>query len=306
MDAIDRAIISELLLNCRLSYEALGVKHGLSTSSVWRRVKLLQDEGVIERFSLNIHPNYVFPRIVFVIIDFEDSVDEEYVVDSLFSNSLVFNISSIINGICILDIEILKDEEYDSFEKFVYEIESVKSIHSFKGINPPNDRNCVVSIPKFTDAEKQIIKHLMEDPRMQVGEMSNATGFSSKKVNRILGDLTRDHRLLFSARARVTRKGCISFFMKIKLSDHQRSIDVDNWIEENISEYWYSFTSQDALFPCFLVDDSVNTRQISEKIKNHPEVVSTRSFIRVPYKKRPKIGERMLRDLIEGTSSHIE
>ncbi|MHA1637838.1 MAG: Lrp/AsnC family transcriptional regulator, partial [Candidatus Thorarchaeota archaeon] len=102
MDAIDRAIVSELFLNCRLSYEELGAKFGLSTSSVWRRVKLLQDEGVIERFYLNIHPDYVYPRVVMIFIDFDDSVDEEYVVDSLFSNPLVFNIDSIVNSSCIV------------------------------------------------------------------------------------------------------------------------------------------------------------------------------------------------------------
>ena len=106
MDEIDRAIVLELFLNCRLSYEELGSRFGLSTSSIWRRVKLLQDEGVIERFYLTLHEDYVFPRAIVIVLDIEDSVDEEIIVDSLFSNQLVYNIDSIINSTCILDIEI--------------------------------------------------------------------------------------------------------------------------------------------------------------------------------------------------------
>jgi len=202
-----------------------------------------------------------------------------------------------------MDIEILKDEEYDSFEKFVYEIEGVKSIRSFNGVNPSDDRNYVTSIPEFTEAEKQVLIHLLENPRMQAGEIANATEFSTKKAKRLLDDLSGDNRLSFSLRARITRKGCISFVLKIKMDDHQKSLEVDNWIKENIPEYWYSFATKDAMFTYFIVDDSINTRQLSEKVKSHPIVVSTQSFIRVPYKKREKIGERMLRDLIGDTSS---
>ncbi|MHA1481724.1 MAG: Lrp/AsnC family transcriptional regulator [Candidatus Thorarchaeota archaeon] len=301
LDAINRAIVLELYLDCRLSYEELGTKFGLSTSSVWRRVKLLQDEGVIERYYLNIHPDCVMPRTVMLHIDIEDSGDEGYILDSIFSNLHVFNINSIINSTCIVDIEILTDEELVSFEKFVHGIEGVKSVQSFKGTIPPKDRNCVVNIPKFTDAEKQVIKHLLEDPRMQAGEISNATEFSIKKVKRLLGDLTSDHRLWFSARARITRKGSITFVLKIILNDPQRGIEMDNWIKENIPEYWFSFTAQDVLFSNFIVEDWINASLISEKVKNHPEVVLTQTFIRGPYKKREKIGERMLRDIIEGT-----
>ena len=306
MDAIDRAIVSELFLNCRLPYEELGSKLGLSTSSVWRRVKLLQNEGVIERFYLNLHTDYVWPRTVMAIIDIEDSADEENVVDSVFSNPLVFNVGSIVNGACIADIEVLTREEYDSFEEHIHGIEGVKSIHAYKGVSPPSDRNCVASIPKFTESEKRVITHLMETPRMQIGAISNVTGFSVRKTKKLLGDLTSDNRLWFSLRARTARKGCISFVLKIEMNDQQRNLEVINWIEENIPGYWWSFTSRNAIFTYFIVEDTTNTRRISEKVKIHPTVVSTRSFIRLPYKKRPKIGERMLRKLLEADSSLIE
>ncbi|MHA1637355.1 MAG: winged helix-turn-helix transcriptional regulator, partial [Candidatus Thorarchaeota archaeon] len=206
---------------------------------------------------------------------------------------------------CIVDIEILTNEDYDSFVKFVREIEGVKSIKSFKSIDPPNDRNCVVSIPKFTDSEKRVIIHLLENPRMQVTEISKVTGFSPKKTKRLLGDLTSDNRLWFSVRARITRKGYIAFVLKVEMDDHQTRIEVNNWIKENIPEYWHTFPAENALFLHFQVDDSIKTRQISEKVKSHPLVVSTQSFIRHPYKKRQRMGERMLRELIGGTTSHI-
>lgn len=49
LDRIDRAILSALQLDGSLSIAALGERVGLSTTPCWKRVKRLEDEGVIER-----------------------------------------------------------------------------------------------------------------------------------------------------------------------------------------------------------------------------------------------------------------
>jgi Lrp/AsnC family transcriptional regulator, leucine-responsive regulatory protein len=47
LDSIDQRIISALQLNGRLSYEELGTQVGLSASATLRRVKRLEESGVI-------------------------------------------------------------------------------------------------------------------------------------------------------------------------------------------------------------------------------------------------------------------
>ncbi|MHA1637353.1 MAG: Lrp/AsnC family transcriptional regulator [Candidatus Thorarchaeota archaeon] len=306
LDAIDRAIVVELYLNCRLSYEELGAKFGLSTSSVWRRVKLLQDDGVIERFYVNIHTDCVYPRTVIAIIEVEDSVDEEDVVDTIFSNPHVFEVGSIINGTCFAYIETLTSEECNEFEENIQRIEGVKSVQTYKGLSPTSDRKTVVSIPEFTCSEKRVIAHLIENPRLQIGELSSVTDFSARKTKKILGVLTSDNRLWFSLRANTARKRCISFVLKIEIDDIEKSSEVHNWIEENIHDFWWSFTSGDAMFSHFTVEDSTKTSEISEKVKTHPAVVSAQSFIHIPCRKGPKIGEKMLKDLLEEIPSTHE
>lgn len=50
LDAIDRAILRRLQANGRETYDAIGELVGLSSSAVLRRVKRLEDAGVIERY----------------------------------------------------------------------------------------------------------------------------------------------------------------------------------------------------------------------------------------------------------------
>lgn len=49
LDRIDRGILSALQVDGSLSVAALGERVGLSTTPCWKRLKRLEDEGVIER-----------------------------------------------------------------------------------------------------------------------------------------------------------------------------------------------------------------------------------------------------------------
>jgi len=51
LDAMDVKILTELQNNARISNHDLAQKVGLSPSPCWRRVKRLEEEGVIERYA---------------------------------------------------------------------------------------------------------------------------------------------------------------------------------------------------------------------------------------------------------------
>ena len=71
MDDIDRKILAELQANCRLSLSDLGGRIGLSLSPCHRRVRALEEAGVIADYRANIDPVAVglsFSAIVFVTL----------------------------------------------------------------------------------------------------------------------------------------------------------------------------------------------------------------------------------------------
>ena len=51
MDKIDRKILWSLQDNCRLSISDLGNLVGLSTSATHRRIGILEQEGLIEKYT---------------------------------------------------------------------------------------------------------------------------------------------------------------------------------------------------------------------------------------------------------------
>lgn len=52
----DRRILAELQRNSRLTNQELADKVGMSNSATWRRVKSLEDDGVIERYAAIVNP----------------------------------------------------------------------------------------------------------------------------------------------------------------------------------------------------------------------------------------------------------
>lgn len=54
LDAKDRAIIDELLADGRASVQAIGTRVGLSPPAVRERIRRLEDDGVIEGFTIEI------------------------------------------------------------------------------------------------------------------------------------------------------------------------------------------------------------------------------------------------------------
>ncbi len=52
LEAKDRRILSELQLDSRLTMQELGQRTGMSSSACWRRVKSLEEAGIIDRYAV--------------------------------------------------------------------------------------------------------------------------------------------------------------------------------------------------------------------------------------------------------------
>jgi Lrp/AsnC family leucine-responsive transcriptional regulator len=76
LDRIDRRILEELQGNARLSSADLAERVSLSTSPCWRRVKRLEEEGVIRGYQARLNPaklGYQVTAFVHVSLDKKDT-----------------------------------------------------------------------------------------------------------------------------------------------------------------------------------------------------------------------------------------
>ena len=76
MDRIDRRILEELQADARLSSAELAERVSLSTSPCWRRVKRLEEEGLISGYHARLNPQklgYLVTAFVHISLDKKDA-----------------------------------------------------------------------------------------------------------------------------------------------------------------------------------------------------------------------------------------
>ena len=56
LDRNDRAILKELQLDSRQTMQQLAVRTGMSSSACWRRIRSLEESGVIDRYAAIVNP----------------------------------------------------------------------------------------------------------------------------------------------------------------------------------------------------------------------------------------------------------
>jgi DNA-binding Lrp family transcriptional regulator len=77
LDPLDRKILRELQRDCRLSVAELGTRVGLSPSACHRRVKLLEDGGVITGYTARLDPGSLgFTMEFFVEVSLRSQSDK--------------------------------------------------------------------------------------------------------------------------------------------------------------------------------------------------------------------------------------
>ena len=84
IDDIDRSILRMLQTDARLSYRAIAKELGLSTGTVSQRVKRMEDDGTIRRFSAIINPERLGkPYTMLVMIRSRPGINLKTIIDAI-------------------------------------------------------------------------------------------------------------------------------------------------------------------------------------------------------------------------------
>ncbi len=138
LDAYDHKILIEMRRNGRIAIADLAEKIGLSTTPCWRRVRRLQESGVIERYTAVIDPavfNQNLDVFIEVSLDLHQAKAFEEVV---LERDEIVECYAITGGHdYILHIMVASISAYDEFlrEEFIH-FPGVQQVKSHLALNP--------------------------------------------------------------------------------------------------------------------------------------------------------------------------
>lgn len=262
LNKIDMGILKCLSENCRMSYEELGCKIDVTSTTVKKHVTALLSDGTISRFSTELSCSMISARSTLTMIKTEGSEQRNQFMEEIGRNPLVESVSCLESGRYLVDgicagIQHLADQQ--SF------FENNPRIDSFVTHLMQNQDERKTS---FTKLELEILNLLYQEPRMSLVSLATNIGRSSKSVrNAVI-------RLIDNSKVHFTVKPHIHYYFVESSFQNDESNFIQNTIFPHsiLSSIWRrSYSSSERIFfTWFMIERISDISNIRGYISNIP------------------------------------
>ena len=275
LDGTDLKILNLLAANGRLSYRSIGLTIGLTTKSVKSRVDRMLAARVIERFLTRVNPSVLGYNRISAFALRKNKLTQE-LLDRI---NLIGDIQyqfEVMGGAVGFDIAIKEGTE-DKIELLLNSLRPAL-------LGQIQSRNREVSY-KLTQTDYIIMKQLIKNPRLEIGDIAAATAISPKTVRRRLDKMTRNHVLEFSILPNPdAMKGYVMFFLDVKIKNRSYHQDVLQRIYEELHEHFTPLSSdmsnqEDSIGLLLGSEDAIGIESIRSKIESLDGVEQANAFL---------------------------
>ena len=249
MDELDKTLLLKLLRNCRASYRQLARELGVSCPTIKRRVDHLVEAGVIEAFIVDISQETLGVSWAYAEITSDLSEDRARLIQEISSNSSTNETFAVGSKSYISFAEVSPGGVYE-YGKYLRGLTGVSQVDLVQARQIPTQmlsNQCKYSTRgkkvEFSTQQKTILRHLMDDARISILNLSARTGFKPKRIRRLLRELEASEGVHFTIRFNPSVESSISFILKIGFDETQITPgEIATWLENEFpQEYWMSF-----------------------------------------------------------------
>lgn len=299
LDLVDKTIMIEIATNCRVSYESLSRKTGISANAVKNRVVALLDSGAISRFAVSLSAAMINAEFFIALVITDGTEDIDKFVQNLGDSPMVGHISlvaSAVGGAYLLWGQYIGSSMLSELREFLHKPSSVQEVELHPIIWKMGKR------VKLAKLHLRVLANLRKNPRATINEISNETSLAPKTVRRAIRELMEGEGINFSARPDMAAGKLVNFYVRFEWSEDETSLDeVVSWIYEKYSlELWDPTISvtDPIIFAEFVVDDLHQAEEIARHIRCKPFVKSTTTLVSYSNQKFQYYAETMLDEMV--------
>ncbi len=250
MDKLDKTLLLKLLSDCRASYRELARELGVTCPTIKRRVDKLIKSGIIESFTIDISQETLGVSWVYAEIETDLSEDRNALIHAICAHKFTNEIFAVGSKKYIVFGEVPLLEGMYDYGKFLRSLDGVCNVEITPVRQLPTSQLSTNSKyssrggkVSFTEQHLRILRHLMNNARISILDLSEKVGFKPKRVRRVLKQLEESEGVHFTIRFNPSVEDCISFILKISFNENMIAPgDITYWMEEEFpQEYWMSF-----------------------------------------------------------------
>lgn len=308
LDALDKQLLMELTANCRLSYQTLARKLGLTVNAIKKRFNKLVESGVIVEFKVVL--DYVLYGMVplSIMLSTDGAEDKEAFIQRLGDTGLIPEVAMLVDGRYINLGMAESPEDVLRLDRFLRGMEHTTQVEIDQITFPWQPFDPTYLVPEgvsltFTKLQKQVLRCLVEDPRMRIREIAQRTKLTSKRVRKVLKEFETSKNVVFNTR--IIPSAGEDFDCHIKITFDQNTTnpsEIIDWFRQRYPhEYWWSFMLLDkgVIFNKMVVGDLGMLEELSVLVKQAPFAKSVDTLIYYSKRLFPLLNEIRLKEMLD-------
>lgn len=265
MDEIDIEIIKLLIINSRLSYREMADYLGLSINAIYRRIQILIDLDIIQKFTAKINPKAVNAIYVFIFGETK-ARDLNEMISKLGDHENTYNVmlssrNHIYVGALLRNIHELDD--YSSFIAQTAEIQSLTLglLHEVYYSSATRYKNPISKTINLDKLDLDIIGSLANDSRKTISEVAEDVNSTSKTVRRRLSRMTNEGLIRFTINFNPFASDYIFALLQINLKPTMNKDEIANSFLIKYSPnmfFCWTFSNVPNFLLCYVWSKTVN------------------------------------------------
>jgi DNA-binding Lrp family transcriptional regulator len=193
IDTVDQLIIDRLKLNCRISLQDLSRLSGVSANAVMKRIDNLISSGVIEKFVVVFSPLMTEEDTVIAFLEFATDQNEIKLLKILSGNPSVHRVSRLLDGRYIVYGIYFDQEELETLAEHLGKLQGIRNVEMhFRFLHYWGGKI------ELTSAYRDVLRYLLDEPRMLVSDIARKTGLESINVKEIIDHMRASEAVLFT------------------------------------------------------------------------------------------------------------
>ncbi len=298
LDFIDKGILLDLGDNCRVPFERLARKYGVSATAIKKRVANLIDAGVIEGFYIELKLAMIDADLILAIVQTDGTIMDENFTQSIADIRDVYAILPLATGDYVLLAQSVGPEGLSELGSSIRVIEGVQNVELHPVLTAKGRKI------ELSNLDLRVLACLVEDAKMSTPKIASRTGLTARRVRKILQELQEGEAIDFKIIRNLNVGANLAFLARITWNpvDTDREA-LDLLLKERYQvEYWFSLPS--AVSPLamslFVVEHIRDVERILRELKKVPGVKQVMTHLFFPGKLFPAPTRRSLEDLVAG------
>jgi len=286
VDKLDKVILLDLSNNCRLPYQTLAKKLKISSNAVKKRVDRLIEDGVIERFSVELSLEMFAGDAALIILETDGTENEQEFCDNLGENSMIGLVGPCSGSMYMLFATYIGTVGLSELGIFLRTRKSVKSVEIFPLIYPRGKR------VKYSKSHLKVLRCLIADVRMPVADIAHKTELSARTVRRLIDEIIEGEGVKLSLSWDLNAGDGIVMIAKTVWIPEKTDIgEMVSWFDLQFPEFYTPIiaASEPVIFAAFVGPDLKRLDEIAKQIRDFERVKSVVSILGRPLHSYPDL-----------------